>query len=127
MTTQSTLLNLVRGHVLMTSRMSYFIVVVLLILASALRIIDLSHLPLGFSDDEIINIRLVDNVRQGDIYVFFPGDDGGREGLYHVLAAFVTSFVGEGTIGFRILSVWLGVLSVAILYTLSKVDWVVMV
>ncbi|MDE2638387.1 MAG: glycosyltransferase family 39 protein, partial [Chloroflexota bacterium] len=99
--------------------MSYFIVVVLLILASALRIIDLSHLPLGFSDDEIINIRLVDNVRQGDIYVFFPGDDGGREGLYHVLAAFVTSFVGEGTIGFRILSVWLGVLSVAILYTLG--------
>ena len=119
MTTQSTLINLVRGHILMTSRMSYFLVVVLLVLASALRIIDLSHLPQGFSDDEIINIRLVDNVRQGDIYVFFPGEDGGREGLYHVLAAFVTSFVGEGTIGFRILSVWLGVLSVAIIYTLG--------
>lgn len=103
----------------MTSRMSYFIVVVLLLLASALRIIDLSHLPQGFSDDEIINIRLADNVRQGDIYVFFPGEDGGREGLYHVLAAFVTSFVGEGTIGFRILSVWLSVLSVAIIYTLG--------
>ncbi len=119
MTTQSTLINLVRGHVLMTSRMSYFFVVLLLVLAAALRIIDLSHLPQGFSDDEIINIRLVDNVRQGDIYVFFPGEDGGREGLYHVLAAFVTSFVGEGTIGFRILSVWLGVLSVAIIYTLG--------
>ena len=120
MTTQSTLINLVRGHVLMTSRMSYLLVVVLLVLASALRIIDLSHLPQGFSDDEIINIRLADNVRQGDIYVFFPGEDGGREGLYHVLAAFVTSFVGEGTVGFRILSVWLGVLSVAIIYTLGR-------
>ena len=119
MTTQSTLLNLVRGHVLMTSRMSYFFVVWVLVLASALRMIDLSHLPQGFSDDEIINIRLVDNVRQGDIYVFFPGEDGGREGLYHVLVAFVTSFVGEGTIGFRILSVWLGILSVAIVYTLG--------
>ena len=119
MTTQSTLINLVRGHVLMTSRMSYVLVVALLVLASALRIIDLSHLPQGFSDDEIINIRLVDNVRQGDIYVFFPGEDGGREGLYHVLSAFVTTFVGEGTIGFRILSVWLGVLSVAIIYTLG--------
>ncbi len=119
MTTQSTLLNLVRGHVLMTSRMSYFLVVVLLVLASALRIINLSNLPQGFSDDEIINIRLADNVRQGDIYVFFPGEDGGREGFYHILAAFVTSFVGEGTIGFRILSVWLGVLSVAIVYTLG--------
>ena len=120
MTTQSTLINLVRGHVLMTSRMSYFFVVMLLILAAALRIIDLSKLPQGFSDEEIINIRLVDNVRQGDIYVFFPGDDGGREGLYHVLAAFATSIVGEGTIGFRILSVWLGVLSVAIIYTLGR-------
>ena len=119
MTTQSTLLNLVRGHVLMTSRMSYFFVVWLLVLSSALRIIDLSQLPQGFSDDEITNIRLVDNVRQGDIYVFFPGEDGGREGLYHVLVAFVTSFVGEGTIGFRILSVWLGILSVAIVYTLG--------
>lgn len=119
MTTQSTLINLVRGHVLMTSRMSYLLVVVLLVLASALRIFDLAHLPHGFSDDEIINIRLTDNVRQGDIYVFFPGEDGGREGLYHVLAALVTSFVGEGTIGFRILSVWLGVLSVAIVYTLG--------
>jgi len=104
----------------MTSRMSYFLVVVLLLLASALRIIDLSHLPQGFSDDEIINIRLADNVRQGDIYVFFPGEDGGREGLYHVLVAFVTSFVGEGTVGFRILSVWLGVLSLAIIYTLGR-------
>lgn len=119
MTTHSTLINLVRGHVLMTSRISYFLVVLLLVLASALRMVDLSHLPQGFSDDEIINIRLVDNVRQGDIYVFFPDEDGGREGLYHVLAAFVTSFVGEGTIGFRILSVWLGILSVAIVYTLG--------
>ncbi len=104
----------------MTSRMSYFLVVVLLLLASALRIIDLSHLPQGFSDDEIINIRLVDNVRQGDIFVFFPGEEGGREGLYHVLVAFVSSFVGEGTIGYRLLSVWLGVLSLAIIYTLGR-------
>ena len=33
---------------------------------------DLATLPQGFSDDEIINIRLTDNIRQGDIYVFLP-------------------------------------------------------
>ena len=99
--------------------MSYFFVVVLLLLGALLRLYDLATVPQGFSADEIINVRLVDNVRQGDIFVFFPGDDGGREGMYHLLVAFVTTFVGEGTIGYRILSVWLGMLSIAIIYTLA--------
>ncbi len=110
---------MLKGQATLTSRMSYFAIVLLLLLAAFLRGLDLATLPQGFSDDEIINIRLVDNVRQGDIYVFFPGEDGGREGMYHLLAAFVTSFVGEGTIGFRILSFWLGMLSIAIIYTLG--------
>ncbi len=119
MTAQSTLINLMRGHALMTSRMSYVIVVLLLLVAAVLRTYDLANFPPGFSEDEIINIRLVDNVRQGDIFVFYPGEDGGREGMYHVIVAFVTAFVGEGTIGFRIVSVWLGMLSIAIVYTLG--------
>ncbi len=119
MTTPSTLINLVRGHALMTCRMSYFFVILLLLLGAVLRFADLATLPQGFSDEEIINIRLVDNVRQGDIFVFYPGEDGGREGLYHLFVAFVTTFVGEGTIGYRILSVWLSILSIAIIYTLG--------
>ncbi len=119
MTTPPTLINLVRGHALLTSRMSYFFVVLLLLLGAFLRLTDLATVPQGFSDDEIINIRLVDNVRQGDIFVFFPDEDGGREGMYHLLVAFVTTFVGEGAIGYRILSVWLSILSIAIIYTLG--------
>ena len=119
MTTPSTLINLVRGHALMTSRMSYFFVVILLLMGAFLRLYDLATVPQGFSEDEIINIRLVDNVRQGDIFVFFPDELGGREGMYHLLVAFVTTFVGEGAIGYRILSVWLGILSIAIVYTLG--------
>ena len=103
----------------MTSRMSYFFAILLLLLGAVLRFTDLATLPQGFSDDEIINIRLVDNVRQGDIFVFYPGEDGGREGLYHLFVAFVTTFVGEGAIGYRILSVWLGMLSIAVVYTLA--------
>ena len=120
MTAMSTLNNFARGRVLMTNRVSYVIVIVLLLLAAALRMTDLATLPQGFNADEIINIRLVDNVRQGDIYVFYPGEDGGREGAYHVFLAFVTTFVGEGTIGFRILPVWLSLLSIAIVYTLGN-------
>ncbi|MYI41576.1 MAG: phospholipid carrier-dependent glycosyltransferase, partial [Chloroflexi bacterium] len=59
-------------------------------------------------------------MRQGDIFVFFPGEDGGREGGYHVFAALATALVGDGPIGFRILSSWLSVLSVAILFTLGN-------
>ncbi len=104
----------------MTSKMSFSLVVMLLLLAALLRSFDLANLPQGFSEDEIINIRLVDNVRQGDIFVFYPGEDGGREGFYPVFVAFVTSFLGEGTIGFRILSLWLSMLSIAIIYTLGQ-------
>ena len=120
MTTDSTLINMVKGHAVMTSRMSYFFAIVLLLFAALLRMADLANVPAGFSEDEIINIRLVDNVRQGDIFVFYPGEDGGREGIYHVFVAFVTLFVGEGTIGFRILSVWLSLVSIAIIYTLGR-------
>ena len=120
MTAESTLINFARGHALLNSRMGYFMVVMLLLLAAVLRMTDLATLPQGFSEDEITNIRLVDNVRQGDIYVFYPSDDGGREGIYHVLQAFATTFVGEGTIGFRMPSLWLSILSIAIIYTLGN-------
>lgn len=120
MTSKSTWINFFKGHALMTSRMSYVLVIYLLLLAALLRTYDLANLPLGFSEDEIVNIRLVHNVRQGDIFVFYPSEDGGREGAYHVFIAFVTSFVGEGTIGFRIASVWLSLISIAIIYTLGN-------
>ena len=112
--------RLLDGQALLGSRLSYCLAVCLLLLGAALRMADLATLPQGFSDDEIINIRLTDNIRQGDIYVFFPGDDGGREGAYHFFVAFVTSFVGEGAIGYRMLSLWLGMLSIAIIYTLGN-------
>ncbi len=120
MTTDSTLINMVKGHAVMTSRMSRYFAIILLLIAALLRTADLANVPGGFNEDEIINIRLVDNVRQGDIFVFFPGEDGGREGMYHVFVAFITLFVGEGTIGFRILSAWLSLVSIAIIYTLGK-------
>lgn len=104
---------------MLTSRWGYAIAVILLLLSALLRMTDLATVPQGISDNEIINMRLVDNVRQGDIYVFYPGEDGGREGMYHVVAALITAFTGEGTIGYRILSVWLSLLSIAIVYTLA--------
>jgi len=81
---------------------------------------NLATLPQGISNDEITNVRLVGNAEQGDIRVFYPHVDGGREGLYHVVVALITTFTGEGTIGYRLLSVWLSMISIAIVYTLAR-------
>ena len=105
---------------LWSRRQGFFLALIMLLLAAFLRFTHLASLPQGISEDEIINIRLVDNVRQGDIFVFFPDESGGREGGYPVFAAFATALVGDGSIGFRMLSVWLGMLSLAIIYTLGN-------
>ena len=105
---------------MLTSRLGYAIAVCLLVLAAWLRMTDLATVPPGISDDEIINMRLVDNVRRGAIFVFFPDEDGGREGMYPVVMALLTAFTGEGTIGYRIVSVWLNLLSLAMLYALAR-------
>ena len=109
-----------KGGFVLTGRLGYGLALLLLLLSAWLRMADLSTAPPGISDDEIINMRLVDNVRRGDIYVFYPGEDGGREGMYLVAASLVTSFTGEGTIGYRILSVWMSLLAIAMVYALAR-------
>lgn len=105
----------------MSSRLSYLIAVLLLLLSATLRMTELTTLPQGISNDEITNVRLVGNVQsRGEITVFFQLGDRGLEGLYHVVVALITAFTGEGTIGYRILSVWVSLLSIAMVYTLVR-------
>jgi len=115
----SSLLTFARGEALPSSRLGMLFALMLLLLAATLRLTDIATLPQGFSDSEIVNIRLKDNVRQGDILVFYPAEAGGIEGLYHALGAFATALISEGTIGYRMLGTWLSLLSIAILYTLG--------
>ncbi len=112
-------MNYERSFVL-SSRIGYAIAVGILLLSAFLRMTNLATLPQGISDDEITNVRLVGNAEQGDIRVFYPHEDGGREGFYHVVVALITTFTGEGTIGYRLLSVWLSMISIAIVYTLAR-------
>lgn len=120
MTNDASIFSRAEHNLPLSNQQGYLLALAMLLLAAFLRFSYLAGLPHGYSEDEIINIRLVDNVRQGDIFVFFPGEDGGREGGYHVFAAFATALVGDGPIGFRIISVWLSVLTVAIIFTLGN-------
>jgi hypothetical protein len=94
-------------------------VVVLLLLAAGLRFTDLGSLAPGFSNAEIDDIRIAETVRQGRVEVFYPLRGEGREGLYQALLMVETS-TGGGLIGYRILSVWLGMLTLALIYALGK-------
>jgi hypothetical protein len=79
----------------------------------------LSTLAPGLHEDEITDIRITEAVREGEVRVFHNLGDEGREGLYHTVLAAVTSIVGRGLIGYHILSVWTGMLTLALVYALA--------
>src|SRR5258708_9891693 len=105
------------------TRSLLFVVVVVLILAAALRILELSRLPPGFSVDEIANIQVSETARRlGTIASFYNvgNSTNGHEGLYPVLQALVTSVIGDGLFCYRVLAFWCGLLSVALMYALVR-------
>lgn len=107
----------------MSSRVSFAIAVMILLVAAGLRLVDLMTLPPGFQQNEITDLRISEAVRQGRIEVFFDINDiaglRGREGLYQTVLAAVTTLIGKGTLGYRMLSVWLGMLTLALVYAVA--------
>ena len=104
----------------MSNRVSFFIAVVLLLTGASLRIWHLTALPPGFSDREYVDIALIESVRDGNISVFHQLGDEGREGLYHTIQALVTTIIGDGAVGFRILPIWFNLLTLALVYAVGK-------
>ncbi|MFN8562572.1 MAG: glycosyltransferase family 39 protein [Anaerolineae bacterium] len=102
----------------MSNRVSYSLAVALLLLGALLRTVSLATLPPGFSNSEINDIRIAETVRQGRVEVFYNLSGEGREGLYQAGLAAATS-TGGGIIGYRILSVWLGMVTLALIYVLG--------
>jgi 4-amino-4-deoxy-L-arabinose transferase-like glycosyltransferase len=93
-----------------------------LLLAAAFRIIDLTRLPAGFSQEELIGLSAAQKLSTAAIASFYPLGEGesGYEGLYPTLEAISVGLVGTGSLPYRILSVWCGLVSVAILYRLGR-------
>lgn len=105
----------------MSSRTSYGLAVGLLLLGAFLRLWQLSALPMGLNDEEIITIRIAETIRLGEtpIEVFFNLNGEGREKLPSILYTATTGLIGNGTLGYRLLGVWLGILTLALVYTLG--------
>ncbi|HVU12324.1 MAG TPA: glycosyltransferase family 39 protein, partial [Phototrophicaceae bacterium] len=103
----------------MSNRVSYTLAVLLLLLAAALRFSTLATLPPGFSNNEINDLRIAETVRQGRVEVFYNLNGQGREGLYQALLAAATT-TGGGLVGYRVVSVWIGLITLALVYILGK-------
>lgn len=91
----------------------------LLFSAAVLRLLNLTTLPQGLHTDEIADIRITETARQGDIQVFYNLGVEGREGLYPVALAAVTTPVGSGLLGYRVFSVWIGLITLAVIYAVA--------
>lgn len=102
------------------SRLSFAIAVLILLTAAALRLYRLDLLPMGLNEQEIIDIRLAENARQGDIQLFYEVAGQGRDVFYPVTLAAVTSIIGPGSIGYHALSAWISIITVALVYALAK-------
>jgi hypothetical protein len=105
------------------NRVSFVLAVLLLLVAAVLRFWSFTTLPPGLHTNEILDIRLSENVRQGYVQVFYNVGGEGREGFYHTLLTAVTSFAPNGMIGYHLLSAWLGLITLALVYALGRRMW----
>lgn len=102
-----------------SSRLSYVIAVMLLLSVVFLRLWDVTKLPYGYSADEIINIRITETIRQGRIAVFYDVNGISHEGLFQTVLTLTTLATGDGTLGYRMMSAWAGIIALALIYTLG--------
>lgn len=110
----------------MSKRVYYALAVLILLVAAALRFWNLTTLPAGLSDIELSHVDVVrDEIYRGDMRVFYereiPGSDGttGQEGLYHLILSGSVLLFGMGTFGLRMVSLLIGMVTIATIYTLG--------
>lgn len=105
---------------MMTRNRLRWLLVGLTLFAFGLRLWRLDSVPPGWRDDELINSLVISQkVIDGDWAVYYP-DASGHEALYHALNAFMLWVFGANIIGIRLLSVFLGTLTVPATYVLGR-------
>jgi 4-amino-4-deoxy-L-arabinose transferase-like glycosyltransferase len=102
------------------ARIDYLVLLVLTLLALAVRLWQLDSVPPGWRDDELINVFVISQkMLDGDLAVYYP-DASGHEAFYHGLHALVLALFGPTVVGIRGLSAVLGTLAVPLLYLLGR-------
>jgi len=92
----------------------------LLLVAAFFRLWQLGTVPPGMHAEEIINAQLSERMQQGDIAVIYDDVRPVREGLYYALLAISSALMGRGLILWRLPSVWLTMLALAVTLQLMR-------
>ncbi|MEM7330811.1 MAG: hypothetical protein AAF490_01875 [Chloroflexota bacterium] len=104
----------------MSRRTAQWIMILVLLLAFSVRTWQIQEMPPGWRDDELINSLVISQkVLDGDFAVYYA-DASGHEALYHALNAGMLGLFVANAMGIRLLSVFLGVLTVALTYQVGK-------
>lgn len=108
----------------MSSRTGFVLATLFLLVAALLRSYRLADLPTGFNEDEYLSLRIVESLRAGHIAIFYDQSPGGsawgREGLYPAILGFSSNLTGGGSVGFRVVPVFISLLTLALVYTLAR-------
>ncbi len=94
--------------------------IVIVLAAFGLRMWQLNGVPPGWRDDELINSLVISqHALDGHVAVYYA-DASGHEALYHLLNAIMLGLFGPNIVGIRVLSVFLGTLTVALTYQVGR-------
>jgi len=101
-------------------RTEWLLILLILLAAAWVRVYRLGDIPPGWRDDEVVETTVhAALVQQGHWMLFFPQAEG-HEPLYHYLSAGWITALGQSLFSVRLLSAFLGLLSVAALYRLAR-------
>lgn len=96
-------------------------VVLLLLVAAALRLISLGSIPPGFSQAELETLSITERFQAGQIVVLGqPASGHGLETMFPIGQAMTASLLGDGLLTLRLPAVWIGLLTLALLYALAR-------
>ena len=105
----------------MSRKTGLVLVTALLVLAALLRLWDLAHMPPGFNRDELAHIRITEAMRAGEVSVYYQiGDRLARAALFGALNTAASDLAGGGLLGYRMLPLWSGLITLALLYALGR-------
>lgn len=92
----------------------------LLLIGFGVRVHDIATVPMGFSNDEIMGIRITETIKDRTFRVFFTTADGSIESFFYMLQVPVTLLVGDGLLGYRMLPLWTGLITLALVYAVAR-------
>jgi len=101
------------------SRREWIAVVAVLLLAFALRTIDLTRVPPGLHNDEVVAAKFAEEVLHGRYAIFYP-EDTGSEPLHYYFSAPIMSVFGKSVWAVRWPSIILSMIAMCVIWALAR-------